>query len=163
MTTYIIIFLVVLGFFILLVKGAHIEEDEPPVRLRSEQSADKYINKIKTYFFTNEMFSFEKFCDYIMCIRDDMSINDYSEMILELDMMIKLSQGLREKMVTLLTYDSSILNINKDDFLEMQKNVRANLYEDTFKNLTVILITTLFYLKSKTIRNINIDKGDDIL
>lgn len=129
------------------------ESDELAIKLNVKNEEERYINKIKTYFFTKEMFDFEKFCDYIMCIRDNMSINDYSEMILELDLMIKLSEGLRERIVSILTYDSSILDINADNFLEMQKDLRENKPEDTMKNLVKMLFITLFYLKSKTIRN----------
>lgn len=152
MQIFSLILSIIAFIIIVLTRVSKVADDRAKHLLDNTQN--QYINKVRTYFFTKDSFDFEKFCDYIMCIRDDQSINDYAEMLIELDLMIKLADGLKDRMIAILVYDSRILSVSDEGFLEMQKGLREGIPEDTFSNLVQILLVTLFYLKRKTLRNI---------
>ena len=108
---------------------------------------DPLLRKIQTYFFTDNNFDFEKFSDYIICIKDNMNINEYAEILLELDMMIKLSSQLKDRIVMILIYDEKLDEFSYKNFKEIRNNLREGKYKGTYRELVDILITTILYLK----------------
>lgn len=107
------------------------------------------IRKIKTYFFTNSRVDYDKFCDYILCIKENMSLTDYTNMMLELDLFVKCVPDLLKEVFPIMLYAPSITNLSHENFKQMQDNIRDNKYPNSTINFVYILLTTMLYLKYK--------------
>lgn len=143
--------LIVVGAFILLypvLKAGSREDDniEGPIKIKGDK-VDASLRTINTYFFENNVFSFDKFCDYILCIRDTMSLNEIAQSIMELDLLIKCSGDLNERFISILNYSEAIMGIDYKEFPQIQDSIRKGTYKGTYQDLVFIYLNAIFYLK----------------
>lgn len=147
---YVIAFVIIVIFFMIIVRGASQDDIEDPIISDKQLDLNPFLKQVQTYFFTDNTFDFEKFSDYVMCIRDDMSLTEYAEMVLELDMLTKVSSQLKDRVFAIIIYDEKLQEFSYKNFEEMRNNLREGKYRGTYQELAYILITTLLYLKHKT-------------
>lgn len=124
-------------------------EEQQRLKIKGDKNLNVDVNlrAINTYFFENNMFSFEKFCDYILCIKDTMSLNELAQSVMELDLLLRCSGDLNDKIISILTYSEAIIGINYQDFPKMQQDIRDGVFKGTYQDLVFIYVTALFYLK----------------
>lgn len=122
------------------------------------QPVDKNLRAINTYFFTSNKFDFEKFCDYVLCINENMSLNDVANCILELDLLLKCSGDLNDRIISVLLYSEAITNLDYKGFDKLKERIRNKEFEGTYQDLVNIYFSAIFYLKHQlAIKRITID------
>lgn len=159
MPSYVIILLISMILLYIIVRvgsqGDIDNEDSSRIgSIKTDQTkeffGDPFIKRIQTYFFTDNTFDFEKFSDYIICIKDNMTMSEYAECLLELDMMIKVSSQLKDRIFAIIMYDEKLKEFSYKNFESIRNDLREGKYRGTYQELTNILITTILYLKHKT-------------
>ena len=112
---------------------------------------DRKLKNVQTYFFTDSRFDFEKFCDYILCIRNDSTFSDYLDNLAEMELLLNCSPALREKFMNLLMNAGAIIAIvgTPHEFEKLQESIKNKEFKGTYPDLTYIFFTTVFYLKFK--------------
>lgn len=149
MSGWIILFLVLAGFalYSMIVVGSRADKRlDDQIDIRSNKT-DPNLRAINTYFFENNMFSFRKFSDYILCIRETMDINEIAQSIMELDLLLKCSGDLQDRFISILTYSEAIIGINYKEFEAIKEGIRENKFKGTYQDLVYIYLSTVFYLK----------------
>ena len=110
------------------------------------------IRDISTYFFDDKnKLSFEKFCDYILCIRDSENKTKYLEYLAELELLISCCPDLESTMFSILVEDRAIVIISgaSDNFEILKQCIKDKKFKGTYGDFCYILFTTIFYLKNK--------------
>lgn len=151
-TTDIIMIAIIAMAVIYMITSARNKEQEDPASLLDPliDRGEYELQAIKTYFFnSNNKFSFEKFSDYILCINENMDIEDMAQCILELDLLIKCSSGLGDKMLEILNFSRAITKIDSAEFENIKQSLREKKYTGTYQDIAYIYYTTLFYLKNE--------------
>lgn len=128
-------------------KKAEGEEADQKIKLKLDQ---KY-RQVKSYFFTDEKFDFDKFCDYILCIRDDEDFKTYLGYMSDLEVLLGCSEGLKERFTDILFTVPSITALVGDSaaFDELQICIRERQFEGTQGDFCLMFFMTVFYLKRK--------------
>ena len=128
-------------------KRAEREEADQKIKLKLDQ---KY-RQVKSYFFTDEKFDFEKFCDYLLCIRDDEDFKTYLGYMSDLGVLLGCSEGLKERFTDILFTAPSITALIGDSaaFDELQIGIREKQFKGTQGDFCFMFFMTVFYLKRK--------------
>lgn len=148
MTFEIFILLCFVGIGSIFIYENFFKKEESQQFTISVQEDSPEIRKIKTYFFTKNLVDYNKFCDYILCIKENMSLTDYTNMILELDLFVKCVPDLLKEVFPIILYAPDITEISYKDFEQVQDNIRENKYTNSTINFVYILIVTMLYLKN---------------
>lgn len=161
-----IIILAVLGiaFIYIICRSSSISSRmEEDIRIRKEkntndptlQAFQRKMRVMKSYFFEEGgRLSFSKFCDYVLCIRDDEKEHNYIEYLAELQLLVKCCDNMEEHLLKLLMEEKSIIALigSSGEFALLQGYIRDGKFKGTFGDFGYILFSTVFYLKNK-IRN----------
>lgn len=143
MENYIWWFILIIGIFLIwLFSPSHDKEVKD-----NEETVDKNLRAISTYFFTRGKFDFDKFCDYILCINDGMDLNEIAQAIMELDLLLKCGGELEERFLSILTYSEAIIGVDYREFETVKQGIRDNKFKGSYQDLVYIYLTTVFYLK----------------
>ena len=108
---------------------------------------DINLRHISTYFFTKGVFDFEKFSDYILCIKENDSVSDMANYLMELDLLMKCSPELEKRVTNILIYSQAIIELNCKEFVNIQQSLRDKKFKGTYQDLVYIYFTTIFYIK----------------
>ncbi len=115
-------------------------------------SLEKKARVIQTYFFNDDKsFSFEKFCDYVLCIRKDEPKNTYLEYLAEFELLLAYCDQLGPILLNILMEEKSIIAIagTEPEFEALKGYIREGKFKGTYGDLCYILFATVFYLKYK--------------
>ena len=145
---FIIVILLILMIWSMCKAGANADsikydEDKP----KKDKEVDVNLRQIQTYFFTNGLFDFSKFTDYILCINENMSLSDMANCLMELDLMMKCSPDLEKRLASILVYSNAIIGIDHKEFDEVKQALQDKKFTGTYQDLVYIYLTTVFYLK----------------
>lgn len=116
-------------------------------KIKIDPPVDKNLRNISTYFFTRNKFDFDKFCDYVLCINENMEINELAQSIMELDLLLKCSGDLNEKFLSIITYSEAIIGIDYREFDTIKQGIRDKMFKGSYQDLVYIFLSTIFYLK----------------
>lgn len=143
----IILFIVFAIILWIMLKSAS-QASEKEVEMKAKDiKVDKSLKHVNTYFFTKNRFDFEKFCNYILCINEDMSISEIADTIMELDLLLKCSADLNDKIISILIYSEGIVGLDYKEFDNLKESIRCKLFKGTYQDLVFIFMNTIFYLK----------------
>jgi hypothetical protein len=116
-------------------------------KIKIDPPVDKNLRNISIYFFTRGKFDFDKFCDYVLCINENMEINELAQSIMELDLLLKCSGDLNEKFLSIITYSEAIIGIDYREFEVIKQGIRDKRFKGSYQDLVYIFLSTIFYLK----------------
>lgn len=116
-----------------------------------EEEAHRTYNRAKSYFCTDGLFDFEKFCDYILCIKDNMSLSDYTEMALDLEVLNQSIPDIHKDILPITLFVTKFSEYSYKDFEKMQDDIREGKYKGFNHDVVYMLMTTTLYIKHKTI------------
>lgn len=128
------------------------EEQNDPVKT----AINRKVRVLKSYFFDdNNKLDFRKFCDYVLCIREDEHESRYIEHLAELEMLVASCDNLGPSLLNLLFEERSIIAIvgSESEFKFLQGYIRDGKFKGTYGDFAYILFTTVFYLKNKLRNN----------
>lgn len=121
-----------------------------------EVVAEKKTRLIQTYFFDDKnRLDFRKFCDYVLCIREDEHKSKYLEYIAELELLVLCCNNLDSVLLNILFEEKSIVAIigTENEFKSLKQHIREESFTGTYGDFCYILFSTIFYLKSKLRNN----------
>ena len=113
---------------------------------------ERKVKTIQTYFFDDKnKLDFKKFCDYVLCIRNDEHSSKYLDYLAEFELLLICCNELQQTLLNLLLEEKSIILLSglEKDFKDMQEYIRKGLFKGTYGDFCYIFFTTVFYLKSK--------------
>ncbi len=114
------------------------------------------IRIIQTYFFDdNNRLSFEKFSNYVLCIKNDEHESKYLEYLAELELLIACCDGMRDNLFNMLLEERSIIALvgSENEFKQLQGYLTEKKFIGTYGDFCYVLFTTVFYLKNKLRNN----------
>lgn len=117
----------------------------------NDEEVHRTYNRAKLYFCTDDMFDFEKFCDYILCIKDNMSMSDYTEMALDLEVLNQSIPDIHKDILPITLFVTKFTEYSYKDFEKMQDDIRENKYTGFNHEIVYMLMITTLYIKHKTI------------